>query len=157
MSNASSREARIETLWQPPCAGKFKINIDAALCVNSTTTKVSAVCRDSAGNVYMFAVSKRKAVQNPLQAELLAILFGLEMSLEQGFTCIQVESDSLVAVQEIRKRSDSLCKWGSLIADVCALSRRSEEFSLNHVKRAANRFAHNLANLPMVDDVDVLC
>ena len=39
----------------------------------------------------------------PLQAELLAMLFGLEIALEKGYKKILMETYSLIAVNEIEK------------------------------------------------------
>ena len=60
--------------------------------------KIGVVCRDSSGTICFCAFDRRKGVQSPLQAELLAILFGLKITIDKGFKRIQMETDSLIAV-----------------------------------------------------------
>ena len=46
---------------------------------------LGVVARDSNGYVWFCAASKRKGIQSTLQAELRAILYGLELALEKDF------------------------------------------------------------------------
>ena len=94
--------------------GLLKINIDATFWVQSKVAKLGVVCKDSAGIVYFNAHCIRKEVQSPLQAELLALLFGLETALEKGYKKILMETDSLLTVNEIEKGYLSYCEWGTL-------------------------------------------
>ena len=72
--------------------------------------KIGVVCKDLVGNVCFCVVAWRKGVKTPLQAKLLAILFGLEITIDKGFKCIQMETDSLIVVQEIKQGLLSACE-----------------------------------------------
>ena len=60
-------------------------------------------------------------IQSLLQAELLAICFGLQLSRSYNFTSVLIESDSLLAVNEISNQSTMMSEWGSIIADILFL------------------------------------
>ena len=107
--------------------------------------KLGVVCRDSAGVVHFNAHGTRKEVQTPLQAELLAILFGLEIALDKGYKNILLETNSLIAVNEIEKGFLSLCERGNIVFDICFYIAQCDRCKVGHVKREANRLAHNLA------------
>ena len=94
-----------------------------------------------------------KGIQSPLQAELLAILYGLKLASENGFQSILVETDSRIAMSEITKNSSSFCSWGSIISDILMYSADCAKCTFNYVKRGSNSFAHNLAIL--AENVDV--
>ena len=96
------REFPTEVVWHPPNEGIFKINTNAAFNASSAVAKIRVVCRDSSGTVCFCASARKKDVKSPLQAELLSILFGLEITIDKGFKCIQMEIDYLIAVQEIK-------------------------------------------------------
>ena len=56
-----------------------------------------------------------------------------------------MESDCLVAIQELLKEKDSYCEWGSYFVDI---QDRSLEFNFchfKHVNKSANGLAHSLA------------
>ena len=61
------------------------------------------------GQVWFCAATKMNGIQSPLQAELLAIPYGLKLARENGFQWILVEIDSSIVVFEITKRSSSFC------------------------------------------------
>ncbi|XWS68772.1 hypothetical protein CRYUN_Cryun04dG0121000 [Craigia yunnanensis] len=86
-------------------------------------------------------------IDSPLHAELRAILFGLEVAINNSYLSILIESDSLVAVQEVRKQQEIFCMWEGIISHIGDLSRDGTACSLIHVRRSGNELAHNLAKL----------
>ena len=67
-----------------------------------------------------------------------------------------METDSMIAVKEIKKRSSSFCTWGSIITDICNLWEEFEEVSINHISRRYNCLAHNLAQFEDVTGESML-
>ena len=100
----------------------------ASLGVVARNTKVEIDCS---------AVTKVADVESPLQAELMAIVFGLHMAKERNFRRVQLESDSLIAVTEILKKNETLCEWDGIISDILDLSLDFESCSFSHVYRVA--------------------
>ncbi|XWS16948.1 hypothetical protein CRYUN_Cryun33cG0025600 [Craigia yunnanensis] len=71
------------------------------------------VIRNADAEVCLSAVTKVEGIMSSFQAEILAILFGLQVANEKDFMDIQVESDCLVAINEISRKQESLSEWGS--------------------------------------------
>ena len=46
-----------------------------------------------------------------MQAELLALLFGLEIAIDKGYKKILLERKTLIVVNEIKKGYLSFCEW----------------------------------------------
>ena len=139
-----------------PTAGILKINTDAAYCAMTNIAKLGTVIRDSVGNVLFCAAARRFEVFSPLQAKLMAISFGLDTARDNGLLVIQVEPDSLLAVQESEKGFSSSCEWGSIVCDICLSLKSCVLGSVCYVRREANYFALNLANLNVEGANDVL-
>ena len=148
------RAERESKHWSPPCEGTLKINTDATFRETTKEAVLGVVSRDATGKVCFCARSKRNGIQSPLQAELLAIWFGLEIALANGFKAIQVETDSLLAIQEIEKGENSSCEWGCIVMDICSSIHSCEVGLINHVKRDdVNYCTHNLTKLSGVNDI----
>ena len=132
-------------IWFPPPRGIIKINVDASFNSNLRTSTVGAVARKLAETITFSTVSTIDNIETPLQAELCAILQGLQVARELNYTNIQLESDCLVAVKEINKKESSSSEWGSIIMDILELSSEFKFCGISHVTRKANILAHNLA------------
>ena len=141
---------RISARWIPPVNDSVKLNVDAAYCPRSKVAGLGMVVRNDLGVICLCAVKRIDKVESPLQAELMAVAFGLEIAKEISFPSISVESDSLLAIQEILKQNDTFCRWECTISDILDLSLAFDSCNFTHVRRTANRCAHNVANLPCV-------
>ena len=106
------------------------------------------VVRNELGAIYLCAVMKIDKVESPLHAKLKTVAFGLEIVKENSFPSILVESDSLMAIQEISKLHDSFCQWKCIISVISDLSMEYELCNFTHIRRSANMCAHNVAKLP---------
>ena len=95
--------------WTPPDRHALKLNVDAAFSSNSRIEKFGMVVHDSTGKVCLCEVSCEGNVDSALHAELKAILFGLEVARSHFSEFLVVESDSLLAIKEISKNTESLC------------------------------------------------
>ena len=147
-----SRPNNEQGQWHPPLEGTIKINTDAGFSESTGEATLGAVARDFMGQLWFCAATKMNGIQSPIQAELLAILYGLKLARENGFQLILVETDSSLAASEITKKSCSFYTWGSTITDIFRISEDCEDCSFNQVKRGSNSFAHNLAKL--VESID---
>ncbi|XWS17037.1 hypothetical protein CRYUN_Cryun33cG0033200 [Craigia yunnanensis] len=63
------------------------------------------VVHDSSGKVCLYGVSCEENVESALHAELKAILFGLEVARSHFSESLVIESDSLLAITEISKKT----------------------------------------------------
>ena len=74
--------------WQPPPANILKLNTDASYENNTQVTGFGVVTKDEYGEVILSASAKMSNISNSLHEEVLAILFGVKLMVEQG--CLNV-------------------------------------------------------------------
>ncbi|XWS20726.1 hypothetical protein CRYUN_Cryun31cG0127300 [Craigia yunnanensis] len=94
-----------------------------------------------------YAVKRIGSVCSPLQAELEAVLFGMEECKHNNMSSLCIESDSLVAIKEIKIGLESMCEWGGIVVDILSLLKDLTCHSFRHIRRIANGCAHNMAKL----------
>ncbi|KAE8735646.1 hypothetical protein F3Y22_tig00000340pilonHSYRG00999 [Hibiscus syriacus] len=84
--------------WQPPPDKGFYLNTDAAVDSISSLGSASGVVRSSEG-VWMTGFHKSVGITSPLQVELWAIYIGLQVALHYSVELLQIQSDSIQAIQ----------------------------------------------------------
>ncbi|XVF43897.1 hypothetical protein PTKIN_Ptkin02bG0078000 [Pterospermum kingtungense] len=89
----------------------------------------------------MSAAAKLTRIDSVLQAELYAIFHGMERALEVTQQTLVVESDSLLAIQEVRKGQRSMCEWSHLILDILDCSVDFTSCPFVQTGRAGNKLA----------------
>ncbi|XVF28756.1 hypothetical protein REPUB_Repub15cG0057900 [Reevesia pubescens] len=115
----SSRESSAQiTSWVSPYQGAFKINVDASLPAGSSIACLGMVARYRLGEVVLLRVAKRVYVSSILHVEVLSIKWGLELGLEHGLRNVCVESDSFLAVVEIKKDYSTMWDKKGLVLDI---------------------------------------
>ena len=148
VSRSNERIAQsITPRWSPPEQACVKLNVDAAFCPRNKVASLGMVVRNDTGAIRLCGIKKIGNVESPLQAELMAIAFGLQLAKEHSFTSIIVESDSLLAIHEIEKHHNSFCLWESIISDIVDNSVSFGQCCFKHIRRSANKCAHNVAKL----------
>ncbi|KAL5790424.1 hypothetical protein ACOSQ2_005312 [Xanthoceras sorbifolium] len=80
--------------WIPPITGGFKLNTDAALDFKNLRTDLGAVVRDHLGKLVLSGMTSFTGLLSPAVAEAKAILFGLLMAFEGGFSKMSLNSDA---------------------------------------------------------------
>ncbi|RYR66002.1 uncharacterized protein LOC107480384 [Arachis duranensis] len=80
-----------------------------------------------------------------MHAELWGIVRGLQISVANNISSLVVESDSIVAVNFIKKRHNSSHLCTPLLDDIVVLASRVPHISWSHCLREANFAADNLA------------
>ncbi|XVE84948.1 hypothetical protein DITRI_Ditri17bG0052600 [Diplodiscus trichospermus] len=134
--------------WSLPPTGMVKINVDVAYSSLDQIAICASVARDDSGKVLCCALKRERNVGSVLHGELLAMQLGCEMALFQGLPHSMLESDSLMAVVEVRKGENSLCQWGGLVMDIISLTNMLHINKILYVNREANSCAHTLAKSP---------
>lgn len=107
--SATLSPAPISTCVAPP-SGLLKVNVDASWNVHDNVAVVAVVIRDHSGATVCCASWRYACCSAVLLAELLAIRFGLDLTLQQRLHKILLESDSLMAINELKKGLDSYCE-----------------------------------------------
>ena len=105
-SNESTNQ-RSSARWMPLGQDSVKLNVDATYYAEMKVASRGMVIQNDLGAVCLCVIIKTDKVESSLQAELKAIAFDLEIAKENLFPSILVESDSLLAIQEILKHQES--------------------------------------------------
>ena len=103
--------------------------------------------RDEQRDVVFSVTAKMNNIQNPLQIELMAILFGVKPLLEKGFSRVIVESDSKTVVSIINRGSSNFWDGGAWIVDILEFAESFKFISFNFVRKETNHLAHMLIKL----------
>ena len=130
-------------MWEKPPFGLLKLNSDASVKHGRATG--GGLVRDYQGKM-IFAFYKEFGDYNVLEAEGLALLFGLQLCSQRGLRPSLVEVDSKALVQLVV--SGVLAKW-PLCNCLRKIRRLLEGFSatIAHVFREANSATDRLANM----------
>ena len=90
--------------WIQPPHNVLKLNTDGCSKGNPGISGGGEVLRDARGNL-LLAFSCSFGLATSLQAEVCALIFGVKLCLEKGFSSFEVELDSLVLVQILHRKS----------------------------------------------------
>ncbi|KAL5832280.1 hypothetical protein ACOSQ4_017634 [Xanthoceras sorbifolium] len=141
--------------WQPPVVGLFKLNVDASLKCSESLVGLGAVIRDSNG-LFMAGLSRKRFRSVSIEvAEASAILNGLHLAIDSGFTHLLVESDALNVINFLIEKKPPNYEVGLVIVDILAICNSVMVF-FSFVPRCDNSVAHKLArNSFFIDDVSI--
>ncbi|KAL5836164.1 hypothetical protein ACOSQ4_015661 [Xanthoceras sorbifolium] len=87
--------------WEPPMAGWVKLNVDGSRDNQTGSIAAGGVARDLNSN-WVRGFAMHLGAGNILEAELNAVLLGLDMVWDAGFRKVIVESDCLEVVTLIQ-------------------------------------------------------
>ncbi|XP_074271735.1 uncharacterized protein LOC141595669 [Silene latifolia] len=131
--------------WNAPPEGFVKINVDAGV-KEGDGTGLGVVCRDERGRVQWGMSEVRDQVLDPHVAEALAVYEGLQEARRRGLQHIVVESDCLMVVEALRKKTKGRSDFSLIVDDVLALCHFFTSVSWSFTSRLNNSVAHILAH-----------
>nr|XP_027109299.1 uncharacterized protein LOC113729174 [Coffea arabica] len=130
--------------WEFPVQGAFKLNTDGCSLGNPGVGGGGGVLRDSSGAL-LFGFSVPFGELTCLQAEIKALVFGVQQCRLRGFSRIRVEVDSLVLVNLLVRQFR--CPW-SVRSDLESLRAvQGLEWTVGHCYREMNQVADALAKV----------
>ena len=92
---------------QPPPQSVYKLNYDAAVFMDNTSSGFGVVIRNSRGEVMAAMTAKGPAVQCREEAKLLACRKAMEFAIDASFTVLIVEGDSINTTRSIALAKDN--------------------------------------------------
>ncbi|XVF37922.1 hypothetical protein REPUB_Repub20aG0053200 [Reevesia pubescens] len=104
--NTSSNVA--VTRWTPPKLGDVKLNVDASWLAEDGSSRLGIAFKDDKGEILLSEIANVHQVSDPMHAEVLAIKWGSEFAWDYNVSAITLETDSLLAVNELQKGMLSL-------------------------------------------------
>ena len=130
--------------WSNPAPAVVKLNTDGCSRGNPGRSGGGGLIRDRNGQVIL-AFSCYFGEMPNLQAEVKALLHGVQLGIARGLANVHLESDSLVLVQIIQGRVK--CPW-VVQRDVQELLRYSRHYKeISNCLREANKPADRLSKL----------
>ncbi|KAL5753861.1 hypothetical protein ACOSP7_022081 [Xanthoceras sorbifolium] len=138
--------------WIPPILGYYKLNTNTALDCISSKTGLRVVGRDHLGMVVLSGMVSFAGLLSPAAAKAKAILFGFLMDFKCGFSKVSLNLCVAFVINDLNGDSLLLSEVGLLVDDIKDLVHRfNGEVSFSHSLRSANRVAHSLAKLALVN------
>jgi hypothetical protein len=107
----------------------------------------AVVSRDEKGNVLLAAWRTLPNVASAEEAEALACLEGIQLTVEGVRLPTEVETDCSALVQAVNTAGSSSARRPGLILEIKDISRLLPDCKVAHVRRDANQVAHGLAQL----------
>ncbi|CAH9119485.1 unnamed protein product, partial [Cuscuta epithymum] len=140
--------SRIQCLenWIKPTAGRFKVNTDAAIKKGTGVVGLGWVVRDWEGSFMAAGAICWTGDYFPHEAEALAMREAINWIKCEGWEELEAESDAAQLVTSIREGPDD-SSFGLIVGDIIELSTSFTSISFAHVRRSANRVAHELARV----------
>ncbi|PIA60058.1 hypothetical protein AQUCO_00400735v1 [Aquilegia coerulea] len=134
----------ISCSWIPPKQGFVKLNTDGSL--KKTRAGYGGLLRSNEGRVIECFTAQCKC-KSVLELELLAIQKGIELSIKEGYAQLEVASDSLKAIQIIKKKARCPAHCRNTVQEIWDAQNHFEEVTFTHAYRETNRAADLLASL----------
>jgi ribonuclease HI len=135
--------------WTAPPVGWVKLNTDAGFCVNTGAASAGIAVRDAEGSVLLTSWRTLRRCGSPEEAEAEACLEGLRLTAEWVRQPTYVESDCLNLIHALRKTAESRSSWEGIITEAKAICRLLPGVYFQHIRREANRVAHELSQFAM--------
>ena len=103
--------------------GSFKLNTNGAFVPGIRASGAGVVIRNDKGEVAVASTIPLYGVTTPRHAGILAISYGLQLTSERGFICLELESNAMMIVNAIQDGEESLATDGHLLDGIKTLMR----------------------------------
>uniref|UniRef100_A0A2N9F8F6 RNase H type-1 domain-containing protein n=1 Tax=Fagus sylvatica TaxID=28930 RepID=A0A2N9F8F6_FAGSY len=134
----------IAVKWVPPTLGRAKLNTDGSSLGNPGVAGGGGVIRDSCGT-WVRGFSRTIGHTTSVQAELRALLDGMQLALELHITYLDIEMDSLVSVDLVLSKSVANIFFSPIVDDCRCMMEKFASVTLKHIYREANACVDLLA------------
>jgi ribonuclease HI len=125
----------------------LKINWDAAMNTMNGVIGVGIIARDWRGSVIATKSKHLLLRSEPVVVETLVALQALIFCTKQGYQNVLLEGNAMQVVNMINSDKPCNSRYGHLVEDIREVSRSLGETRVQHVRRTANKAAHELALL----------
>lgn len=139
------KQARQECVWQAPHQGLYKLNFDGASRGNPREAGLGCCIHDWEGRI-VASLDKPLGITSNNLAEVYALIEGLLLCRRLGLDSIEIEGDSTIIVNAVRKGSTPNWFLNSYIHRVMDILRDFNHFKINHIYREGNKCVDSLAN-----------
>lgn len=123
--------------WHPPEEGRVKINVDAHVVAGNSWFSCGLVVRDHEAKFVRVKVFKSARIVPVIEAEAGAILEAIKWSSSMGLQNVEIECDSMNAVQAINNGIESYLEAGVVFQECRNLLKDRRDVLLSYVKKQA--------------------
>ena len=120
--------------------GWYKLNTDGSSLGNPGLAGGGGVIRNHIGD-WVGGFSRAIGITTSVQAELRALKDGLNLAIDLGILNLEIEMDSLVAIELVNSITTPNAFLSTIVTDCRFLMERFERCSLKHIFREANACA----------------
>ncbi|GLJ49218.1 hypothetical protein SUGI_1039240 [Cryptomeria japonica] len=146
ISDKGVRVSRENVKWQRPQQNWVKLNFDGASKGNPRRAGGGGVFRNAEGNI-MAVYAETYGWESAYYAEASALLRGIQIAAEHGWTRLEIEGDCLIIVNALNNVGYGHWNNDVLIQDARLICDTFEEWKCNHVYREGNKLADVMANI----------
>ncbi|XP_028755086.1 uncharacterized protein LOC114714512 [Neltuma alba] len=122
-----------EEKWRPPLEGVMRLDVDGSVNQHRQAA-CGGLVRDAAGR-WRIGFQRRLGVLPPTAAELMALLTGLQMCKQQGFSKIEVFTDSIEVLRLIETEGGASHFLQTELTEIRELIYSDWDVSINHAPR----------------------
>jgi len=105
-------------VWRPPPPPFFKLNFDAAIIKERSTSGFGAMIRNEQGEVMAALSAIGPSVSCSEEAETMACRKAVEFTVDAGFSELMIEGDSVNVMKAISSSIQDLSVAGNVVADI---------------------------------------
>ncbi|KAL0353171.1 UNVERIFIED_CONTAM: hypothetical protein Sangu_0898400 [Sesamum angustifolium] len=137
----------VHVTWEKPENGWTKLNYDGSCKCKTGNSSIGGLFRDHNAD-FLLGYAESIGQSNSTIAELAALLRGLEIVLENGWSDVWLEGDSKSLVDIIAKRRPIRCnKVQVYVARINLMIPEIKNCVLTHIYREGNRTADRFAQM----------
>ena len=147
------RETNAAICWNAPEQGWCKANWDVAVDIESGRMGLSAVIRDTAGNVVAAQCEMQRGYLSPVAAKAKAALVTVQLCRELGVSMVHFEGDAKVVVDAVNSAEADGSWLGHLIEDIKRNLISLAGWRMSFVRREGNHMAHKLTKYAILKNI----
>ncbi|XVF16288.1 hypothetical protein REPUB_Repub10bG0018300 [Reevesia pubescens] len=122
--------------WSKPSLQAVKLNVDASVNIGSGVA-LAGVIRDNKG-AWLSGFSSNIGICSTITAELWAVYKGLHLCWDLGYKSVELETNSMQAVNKITTTPSKYDTNGNLLVAIQDIMKRNWQCIVKHVYRKAN-------------------
>ena len=136
-----------QTRWKAPLRGIYKLNIDVAIHLASSTMGAGIVTRDNQGFFMADKTQSQSGCLDPYHAELLAAIDGLLFAWELSFRRVILEGDAQLVYSSIKDLREDHSYNSTILQDIWLYASWFDFCECNYIRRLCNKVNDELAHL----------
>ncbi|XP_062028747.1 uncharacterized protein LOC133744696 [Rosa rugosa] len=113
----SVKQKRLKTKWECPPSGRLKINVDGAFRIAHNCGGIGVVVRNDAGVGVTTLARPHLHAHSALHMEVEECRAGLLLGIHQGWTDVDIESDSILLITALSRDEEDLSEVGRVLED----------------------------------------